>query len=329
MQAVAERSSVSPKVIVFRTRMGAQAPLPPEHPQPTQPPDWHDPQRHGSKAAIAAAVFACIAAIAAGGTFYVNWSNRSDQKTQQSQAQADTHANALIDLKLNPAVKAVNDHTDEKFGELSNQIHALDVRIARLEGPLTNRVSTLERRADQQGSLAKLIDPSRILATIRAELQVAQATGKLLPASDLNDYRNAIRALPTSAYEYWTTAAAIINYQSLINQMSGEAPDPSTVSKPCHMLTSHGERGNLSIGNVFIGGQPISNCVVDLDTQTFSSVIFKNSVVRYNGGPTHLTNVAFVNCRFILNLKAQTKPANTSLLLALLVDEDQKTVNLR
>lgn len=46
---------------------------------------------------------------------------------------------------LGPAVKAVNDHTDEKISELASQIHALDVRIARSEGPLTSRVSTLEQ----------------------------------------------------------------------------------------------------------------------------------------------------------------------------------------
>src|SRR5207245_2138176 len=107
-------------------------------------------RRHGSKAAIAAAIFACIAAIAAVGSCYVNWSNRSDQKTQQTKEQFKTDVNTLIDAKLNPAVKVVNDHTDEKFGELSNQIHALDVRIARLEGPLTKRVSSLEYQADQQ-----------------------------------------------------------------------------------------------------------------------------------------------------------------------------------
>jgi len=326
MQAVAEQTSVSPKVIVFRTRMGTQAPIPPD-PQPNHDVEgWHNPVVHGSRAAIAAAVFACIAAIAAGGTFYVNWSNRSDQKTQQTKDQFKTDVNTLIDAKLNPVVKAVNDHTDDKFGELSNQIHALDVRIARLEGPLTNRVSKLETRADQQGSLAKLIDPNRILGTIRTELQVAQASGKLLPVSDLNDYRNAIQALPSSAREYWITAAAIINYQSLVNQMSGEAPDPSKVSRPCRGLTNEG--GMHSFNNQFIG-VPISNCVVDLDTQTFRNITFQNSVIRYNGGPTSLVNVTFMHCTFILNLKAQTKPANTNFLMALLESTNQETVSFR
>jgi hypothetical protein len=328
MQAVVERSSPLPKVIVFPKRMAAQAPIPP----PEHGPSGHDPVVHGSKAAIAAAIFAGLAMVATFVTAYVNWSNRSDQKTQQVQQQADTHTNELIESKLNPAVKVINDHIDTKVGELSNQIHALDVRLARLEGPLAGRVSRLETRANQQASLAKILDPSRVLAMIRRDIQTAQTSPTLLPASDVNDYRNAIQALPTTANEYWTTAAAIINYQSYINQMSGEAPDPTKVSRSCGGTTTVDNNGNLSIGNITEGGV-ISGCIVDFGTVNgFQNVTFKDSVIRYQGGPVAARNVRFINCRFLLDLHNIKSPATykpTELLTALLNSPDQKDIYIR
>lgn len=310
MQAViAEQSYASPKVIFFPTRMAApQAPNPPEQPR-EQGRTRHDHIIHGSKAAIAAAVFAGLAMIATFATAYVNWSNRSDQKTQQARDQADAHTSGLIDSKLNPVSKAVNDHIDQKVGELSGQIHALDVRIARLEGPLTRRVSKLETRANQEASLARLIDPNRVLATIRAEIQMADTDRRILPVSTITDYKNAIQTLPTSAREYWTTAAAIINYQSLIDQMSGQAPDPNKVSVRCAGLTN---QEDVHSGNNLFIGVPISKCVVDLDTNKFSGTVFRDSVIRYHGGPVYLNGVSFVNCRFVVSLPQPTKAPDST-----------------
>jgi hypothetical protein len=299
--------------------------LPESAPEPERNPLRHDPVVHGSKAAIAAAIFACVAAIAAGGSFYVNWSNRSDQKTQQANEQTDAHTNALIDLKVNPAVNAVNAHVDEKFGELSSQIHALDVRIARLEGP-NGRISKLETRTDRQISLARIIDPARTLATIRAEIQIAKTNNKFKPVSDLIDYKNAVRELPSSAYEYWQTVAAIINYQSEINQMSHQAPDPAKISRPCAGFTE-GTGGN----NLLVGTYTFDGCVVDLDTMHnyVQDAIYRNSVIRYHGGPIRAAHITFVNCAFVLDFPANmTAPAYPSVLFSLLDSPDQKTVTI-
>lgn len=326
MQVLAEKDSspTSPKVIVFRTRMGAAAEVP-EPPAPQPHHGWHNPSVHGSKAAIAAAIFAGIAMLAACVTGYVNWSNRSDQKTQRAEEQADGHVNALIEAKLSPTATSINDHIDKKVGELGDQLHALDVRIARLEGPLTQRVSKLETRANQQASLAKLLDPNRVLATIRAELEIAENGGKKVSASDLSDYRNVVQTLPSSAHEYWTTAAAIINYQSRINQMSGEAPDPAKVSRLCPGLT-HNVNGSISFSNTF-AGFVFSDCVVDLDTNSFHNVVFRDSVVRYHGGPVTLDGVRFINCNFVLDASFPEQPKTPRLLLGLL-ESNQTNVTI-
>jgi hypothetical protein len=45
------------------------------------------------------------------------------------------------------------------------------------------------------------------------------------------------QGLPSSTEEYWATAATIINYQSLANQLEGRAPDPSKISHRCAGVT--------------------------------------------------------------------------------------------
>ena len=287
--------------------MSNESPTPPEA-------DGYHPQKHGTWAQwVAPAITLLIGIIMV--SLQVHYRN-----VDSSVKSSDEHINTLIRNEIDPEKKDINGHID-KLGE---KIDGLSERVARLEGPLTKRVSELEHRTDQQVSLSKLIDPNRILGTIRAELQVAQANGKVLPVSDLNDFRNAVQALSPSAHEYWKTVAAIINYQSAINQMTGNAPDPTKVSHVCLGLTA-GTGGNNSYNFV-----PISNCVLDLDTTNdlLSNLVIKNSVIRYHGGTVRLMNVTFINCAFILDISDSPQvPAHPEVLRALL-DSDQKRVTL-
>jgi hypothetical protein len=160
------------------------------------------------------------------------------------------------------------------------------------------------------------------LATIRATVQTAEAKGTVLPSPQIAEYRREIRATPSSAAEYWTTVAAIVNYQSLVNQLSGQAPDPAKVAKRC------GEFGQNAYDNRFLGGR-YPDCVVYLDSNTFENVIFQDSVIHYRGGPVSLSGVTFINCRFLLELTAQpTTPVQKNLLLAMLDSSDQKTIQI-
>lgn len=280
LQAVAKHPvSTSLKIIAFPRRM---ATVQQSEPKLEQNPVRHDPVVHGSKAAIAAAIFAGIAAIAAAGTFYVNLSNRSDQKTQQVKKQFETDVNALIDAKLTPAVRAVNDHKDEKITELGNQLHALDVRIARLEGPLTNRVSSLEHRTDQQASLAQLV---------------------------LSDLQRNLNATDRSTPGYWPVAAQFISYRSQVNVVDFQTlsrPDmPNcTDRRPTPMeyrMTSEEERSTIDETNrVGLDSSRFipaiyENCRFVLDSPQEAerfpllgasfNLEFKNCQIIYNGGP--------------------------------------------
>jgi len=342
MQAIIEKRSgdVSPKVIFFRKPMAA-APIPPPS---TQGPNWHDPGRQGTHAAIAAALFALLAAIAAMGTCYVNASNRSDQKTLQAQQAEDKYVDGRIDNKLNPAVEKISKHIDEKLAPIQSDLSTLKQDVAELKGQfeqLNRDQKRISARVDQQqDSLAKqrdlfasqqvffarMLDPDRALRTIRESLQSAQTQRVLLAPADVAEYRDLVRVLPRSAHEYWQTAAAIINYQSFVNQIENNAPDPAKVSVPCGGLTT-GKGG----GNVF-KDIVISGCVVDLDStqNALIGVVLKDDVIRYHGGPLPPMNVIFVNCTFEFDLPAVpvrqlSRPA-TNLILTLLNSPTQTNV---
>jgi hypothetical protein len=290
---------------------------------PPPAPSLYDPSRHGTWAQWVAPGIALLGVVI---MVLLQIHFRNEDSSAKS---SDEHINSVIDAKLNPAVKGLNDSFDTKLGPINKQLESMNRAIGQVQGKLgifeANQAKT-NKRIDQQTSLARLVDPNRVLAMIRTAIETAEFRGTLLPVSDVNDYRNAVQALPSSAHEYWTTVAAIINYQSLINQMSGEAPNPANVSKPCALLTNG---GNLRSFNNSFTGFNVSNCVVDLDTQEFSNGTFTNSVVRYRGGPVTLDRVRFVNCRFVLGLKTPpSTPAQENLLLALLASPDQKTIQI-
>lgn len=262
-------------------------------------------------------------------TWYLNHSKGAARS-------ADEHVNALISAKLDPAVSDINNHTDKLIDPINISLSDLTRRVGDVEGQLQmlrsghikleKEEKRLSDRVGQQEALNRLQAPRRILAVIRAEIQIAESRNTALSASKLADYRSAIHALPASTANYWVTVAAIINYQSLLNQKAGEAPDPSKISQPCLGVTSGASYE--SSGNVFIG-VPIVDCIVDLDTEKFANVTFEDSVVRYHGGPVSLTNVRFVNCRFILDLPAgKGAPAHKDFLLALLDSPGQRDVRI-
>jgi hypothetical protein len=150
-----------------------------------------------------------------------------------------------------------------------------------------------------------------------------------LPPAQLADYKNAIRAAPHSASEYWTTIAAIINYQSFIDQVGHHAPDPAAISQPCGNGLTGGPSSTGNHSNAY-DGMHFEGCIVDLDTNKFTNSIFHNSVVRYHGGPVFLSDVQFINCRFVLDIpvSAPASPERNSLLMTLLDAPSTKSVTV-
>src|ERR1700730_5240959 len=116
---------------------------------------------------------------------------------------------------FNHASEDFNLRVDRRIdGKLSQVIGKLDGITSRLDN-FEGWRQGLEERFKLQ------------LHGIKAKIQRAEASKVSLSPSELADYKNAVLASPSSSEEYWQTVATIINYQSLINQRSGKAPDPS------------------------------------------------------------------------------------------------------
>jgi hypothetical protein len=158
------------------------------------------------------------------------------------------------------------------------------------------------------------------LIAMKETVQDAEARDTVLSSSQLAQYKRTVRTVPTSTTEYWATVAAIINYQSHLNQMNGLAPDPAKIAKPCFAP---------SVSNVAFIGVQFNSCVVYLGANQYHDVLFQNSVIHYDGRPISLTDVTFINCRFVLELTERpTRPAEKDLLLALLDSSDQQNVRV-
>jgi hypothetical protein len=54
-------------------------------------------------------------------------------------------------------------------------------------------------------------------------------------------------------------------------------------------------RDSVFIGSRALGTSPEGTVI---DNVIFDNVVFKDAIIIYNGGPLHLRNVRFINCRF-------------------------------
>ena len=291
----------------------------PSQPQPdaSSPSGRYNPQKHGTWAQWVAPAVTLIAALIALVLGIVNIWLVTGYHNEASKATAsDDHVNRLIDEKLDPKLAKIND-----------QLSQLARDVSRIEGKLNislDEQQRLKSRVDQQIALADMTDPKRIdraLAVIRTEVEKARFSKQPIPVAE---YREAVRDLPDSASGYWKTVAAIINYQSFLDQKLGLAPDPKSVAHRCVGLTA-----GIGDYNSFIG--PIQNCIVDLDTAhvRLENVTIRNSVIRYHGGPIVVRSAVLMNCYFEVDLTTPPNPSQTELLRAILNSPEQKTVALQ
>jgi hypothetical protein len=218
--------------------------------------------------------------------------------------------NSLIDAKLTP----INATLRELTGQISDAL-----------GQLKRMKIEIENRGQKGSNLLAQTDKTALpLADIRSALETAQKRDTIVAHAEFASFKDQVENLTPSAKDYWVTVAAIINYQSYINQRDNKAPDPTKVARPCSMLTEGLGKGNL------IQGAPITNCVVDLDTteNELDNLVIRNSVVRYHGGAVTMKHVVFINCSFILDLKSFPQhPARPDFLRELLAS-DQTVVPL-
>jgi hypothetical protein len=219
----------------------------------------------------------------------------------------------LVDKILAQARKEGDDAMDKKLRPVRQQLKDVDASQ-----------HDLKKKIEGQQSVVRLESPGRILALIRGEIRLAEANPpRNIPAATLVDYKNAVQYLPTSTNDYWQTAAAIINYESLLHQLAGSAPDPTKVAGPCIRVANQ---------NVTFSDGIARQCVFDLDRAQarFENYVFQDSVIRIHGGSTSLHNVRFINCRFVLDLPVQGPPTppQQKVIMAILSAPDQKSITI-
>jgi hypothetical protein len=161
-----------------------------------------------------------------------------------------------------PAVDKINDHIDKKADPLIQKIDALSERVARLEGPLTKRVSGLETRLNPAGVTRQTDRPQACSGDDKSGNPDSRNQREVAACFRFIRLQECGSGTPYVGLRILDDRGS--TYQSKINQLSDEAPDPLKVSRPC--LGMANSRNMASQGNVFAGGTYVG-CVVDLDTQ--------------------------------------------------------------
>jgi len=160
---------------------------------------------------------------------------------------------------------------------------------------------------------------------MRMEIEGTAGNPRLIPPDRVAGYKAVLLSVPRETAGYWITVNAVVNFESEMRQMYGLVPDPTKVAKRC--ITT-GEGGNIFEGIGGAGGWQISECIVDLETNVFMGITFVNCVVRYRGGLLRLSDVRFVNCRFIIESTADPSAPAQRLLYAILSSRDQSNIRV-
>jgi hypothetical protein len=242
----------------------------------------------------------------------------------QSSAQLTTQINDTVATDLKPF--------EQEFKDLKSQVD----KIEGWEKGFSAKQQSLEQQQEKQGKdVHRLLalenshrtrenaqekaptnkTPEKLLTAIRRQVWIARGEDQEIPSGELLQIKRDLQSLPKTEPDYWVTLAALINYQSFVNQQKGLAPNPSAISKPCGYLSDS-----------MVVGQTFESCITVIDSNGFQNVTFRNSVVIYNGGDVSLKNVRFENCLFELTFDARKKVTPNGLLLALLESPDLITI---
>jgi hypothetical protein len=272
---------------------------------------------------VACAIVGTLAAVVSAYTYVAG---RRDVGTAQQNGAFDKRVGDIFDSKLIPVTQKL-DGIGSRLDKLEGWKEGIGSKVRILQEKQDEGIKQnedLKTRLDQQIAINHLDNPARILAVIAREIELAQSgSPKVIPQMQIVDYKRAILGIPPATRGYWQTVQNLINYESSALQARGLVPDPAKVARRCFATSGNGQR---SAYNVF-DGVPVSNCIVDLDTQVFKRVIFTNSVIRSRGGSFILQNVAFINCRFVLDLpERQPNPNEQHFLLAIIAAPAQQNV---
>lgn len=134
----------------------------------------------------------------------------------------------------------------------------------------------------------------------QALLNAATKQRVLSNAEEVSRLGQTLRELGAKNPDYrqliWQTSTQLINYRSLLNSELYPAPPmPGATRRTIGIKADPGARFRV-LNSIFQGVEQ------KLDGGTWEEVLFRNCLIKYDGGPVSLENVHFENCEFQIAL---------------------------
>ena len=299
-------------------------------PAPVKSP-WTRPE----KIAVCAACLSLPGTIGTIGNSVVNALNRQDTKSQAQQSKDDDHRSSLIDRKLDPVKSALEQRKDDQVGDRSD-VQAIRTSLKEgLDGIREDLSKTAQLAQDTKADLAKLsgkvdgIDKNVDLLLAKQLRAAADLPGPVLAGQvdnvyalyelanerhltvpeDTNDLlRTKLATVENRSQAFWPLAGILItNVSRVVNPI----------------IRTNGQ----TLQNIAVEGNTFTGITVVLDGIHFRGNVCTQCVVVYNGGPTDTGKNIFINCAFVVSLKAMP-PQSGQAVVARLLASDLRSVTL-
>jgi hypothetical protein len=195
----------------------------------------------------------------------------------------------------NTTVVALNTKINGSTGELG-----ISDRLAKMEGSLdqlSKDFHTVFEGELRHVSELPQTDFDAEIPKIPAMVRLASTNGYSLDPSIATALGRKMLATTFNTATHWNVAGVLID----------------AASRDATTLQGAAEIGGYNAHSTFEGG------IFKLDAgSTFDHVLFKNAVIRYDGGPISLKEVAFQNCRFEFRIIVVPPPSGQKLTKTLL-----------
>jgi len=192
----------------------------------------------------------------------------------------------------------VKNQVNESLKDEHGRMDQMSSDIGEIKGELKVLLQAQVPRVVKESALLPADKFAERMPELRASLHLAKTQKVAIDEKTIKQVGDKLvqaRRTANDQGEVWDTYAELISYRSFLNgqldpnfqkyRSTGE-PKPHPPPYPLPGIYAY------YYSNVW------TNAVVDLDGRSWENEVFKNSVIRYHGGPVMLKNVKFENCRF-------------------------------
>jgi hypothetical protein len=194
-------------------------------------------------------------------------------------------ADKRITENLKEPLQRVNELSRD-VAEIKGELEILDPMIRQLLGERIRKLASLPQE-EFSANLSELTVALRISKQkqIQVEPEVVETIGKKL------------MQIPSAQPGVWPAVIQLATYRSFINAKQDPAYKPpksaAFIIRPSTPIR--------------VNGMTFDGFDQTLDYGMWENIIFRNCIIRYNGGPVTLRNVKFENCEFYLQTSGSSK----------------------